>query len=302
MRWLSARRLAVGLVVVALTVVGCSRADGSATTGVAEAADTVTTSSAAAQLHKAAAAKSVASARKQLGELTTAFAMNPNADVSISALDTTTGRTLQYGAIGGMVEASAVKVEILVATLLQHQDERIPMDAGDDSLATKMIQNSDNDAAVAMFDELGGTAALNTANTRLGLGNTEIGTGGYFGFTTTNAQDQVTLLKVLTASNSPLDAASRSYALGLMRGVAPDESWGVTVAADESSSPAVKNGWLPVDNDDDRWSVTSMGVITVGGHQVLMAVLAQHQDTQQIGIDYIEQASKLVAAGLTAPD
>ena len=44
MRWLSARRLAVGLVVVALTVVGCSRADGSATTGVAEAADTVTTS------------------------------------------------------------------------------------------------------------------------------------------------------------------------------------------------------------------------------------------------------------------
>lgn len=290
-RWVAVVTLA------ALAAAGCSVGEASTPANPRPSAANGTLSPAPTGV---AAVTSVASARAELDSLTSEFAMNRGSDVSIAAVDTTTGTSLQYGASSGMLTASAVKVNILIALLLQHQDAVTSLDDDDDALATKMIQNSDNDAAIALFDEVGGVAGMAKVNKRLQLQNTTIGTGGYFGETETSAADQLILLTALTSSDSPLDAASRAYALDLMRNVDSDQNWGVTVSADNPSAAAVKNGWLPVDDDDGRWAVTSMGVVTADGHQILMAVFTQHQDAEQYGIDYIEQASKLVAAGVTA--
>jgi len=278
------RRFACAVAVLAVTVAGCSGSGESGVDGAAEAAGTTTVP--------------VESLQSQLDKLTSSYEMDPDTDVSIAALDTVTGQSMQYGSSSGMVAASAVKAEILVATLLDHQDAGTSLSDADDLRATQMIESSDNDAASALFDEVGGTTAMNAASVRLHMGHTSIGDDGYFGFTVTNAQDQITLLRSLVDPASPLDADGRAYALGLMRNVDTDESWGVTAASDAGSNPAVKNGWLPADSDDGRWAVTSIGVITAGGHQTLLAVFTQHQDEEQYGINFIERASKLVASGL----
>ncbi len=277
------RRFACAVAVLAVTVAGCS---GSGVPGLDSAAEAVGTTS------------PVETLQSQLDTLASTYEMDPDTDVSIAALDTVTGQSMQYGSSSGMVAASAVKAEILVATLLDHQDAGTSLSDADDLRATQMIESSDNDAATALFDEVGGTAAMNAASVRLHMGHTSIGDDGYFGFTVTNAQDQITLLKSLVDPASPLDSNGRAYAMGLMRNVDTDESCGVTAASDTGSNPAVKNGWLSVDSDEGRWAVTSIGVITAGGHETLLAVFTQHQDKEQYGIDFIERASKLVVAGL----
>jgi len=277
------RRFACAVAVLAVTVAGCSGSGGPGLDGAAEAVGTT---------------GPVETLQSQLDTLASTYEMDPDTDVSIAALDTVTGQSMQYGSSSGMVAASAVKAEILVATLLDHQDAGTSLSDADDLRATQMIESSDNDAASALFDEVGGTAAMNAASVRLHMGHISIGDDGYFGFTVTNAQDQITLLKSLVDPASPLDSNGRAYALGLMRNVDTDESWGVTAASDTGSNPAVKNGWLPVDSDEGRWAVTSIGVITAGGHETLLAVFTQHQDEEQYGIDFIERASKLVVAGL----
>ncbi|WP_127784104.1 serine hydrolase [Rhodococcus sp. X156] len=236
----------------------------------------------------------------QLAQLDRSFGITRSADVSIAARDLSTGQSVVTGASAGMVTASAVKVEILIGTLLKAQDAGRPLSASEEDLATRMITISDNDAATTLFDRLGGGPGLATVSKRLGLRSTEVGASGFFGLTTTSAQDQVALLDALTASTSVLNTENREYALGLMQSVAADQRWGVTAAADPGATTAVKNGWLPNSDDDNQWAVTSMGVVTAAGHRILLVVFTQHQPDRQTGIDYIEQASKLVAARLTA--
>ena len=242
---------------------------------------------------------SVAAARAALDQLGAAAGTGPASGVSVAAKDTVTGASFQYGATAGMSTASVVKLEILVASMIRHQDEGDQLTSQDRALASAMITESDNDAAIALFDDLGGTSALVAVNDRLGLTATAIGAGGYFGFTTTGAADQVTLLNLLTDPASVLSAENRAFALDLMRSVVPDQSWGVSAAADAGTPPAVKNGWLPLDSDDGLWVVASVGVVTVHGHPVLLAVLVQHLDTEGAGIDYIERASTIAATAVT---
>jgi len=89
-----------------------------------------------------------------------------------------------------------------------------------------MIHISDNDAATALWDRIGGSSGLTSANRKLGLRNTTAGSGGAWGTTTTSAADQIRILRSLTSSTSPLSAASREYVLGLMAGVTSSQAMG----------------------------------------------------------------------------
>ena len=83
---------------------------------------------------------------------------------------------------------------------------------------------------------------------RLGLTYTTLPTDYLWGFTATSAEDYVVLLRNLVRPG-PLDAASRRYALTLMRSVESDQRWGVSAAADPGTTIAIKDGWLPSDPD-----------------------------------------------------
>jgi beta-lactamase class A len=183
----------------------------------------------------------------------------PTGSVSVAATNLDTGQTYSFGATGGMVTASIVKLDLLEVQLLQHQRAGATLDADEDADAVAMIEHSDNSAAESVFEDIGGRDALDAANPDLGVSTTSTvpGQSDYWGLTTTSAQDQVVLLRNLAAAgSSPLSAAARSYALKLLRNVESDQAWGAPAAADPDTRVAVKNGWLGVDDDGEQSGIT----------------------------------------------
>jgi beta-lactamase class A len=222
----------------------------------------------------------------------------PADSVSVAALDSTTGSRVSWGAPSGMIVASVFKLLLLEGYLLQNQDRgQSPGDGDVDGLAA-MIENSDNDAANQVYGALSGQTGVAAVLHRLDLSATVLDPDDQWGLSTTGATDQLTALTDLVSQHSPLSSASRKYALGLLSEVESDQRWGVGAAADPDTAFANKNGWLPVDDDDGRWVASSVGVIEVGGHQLLLAVLTQHDTDLADGIDLVESLSRTVATTL----
>ena len=222
---------------------------------------------------------------------------NHTGHLAVGIIDRTTGVRATYGGWHRFHTASIVKADILAAMLLHHQTMGTSLTASERQLATQMIENSDNDAASDLWnddDEADGVAA---ADARLGLSDTAPGEGGYWGLTSTTVRDQLTLLSDLTSTDSPLSAASRSYEVGLMKHVEPDQDWGVSAAATAGTTSAVKNGWLP---DPQLWVINSIGVVHHDGHVLLVAVLSDDQPTEGGGIAQVEAAATAAANAVVA--
>jgi Beta-lactamase enzyme family len=218
--------------------------------------------------------------------------------LAVAVTDTGTGVTAAYHAWKSFHTASIVKADILATLLLQLQRQRAGMDAEDQDLATDMIEDSDNAAASALWDVIGGAGGIAATDRTLGLHHTVPGQDGYWGLTSTTVTDQFHLLAALTSPRSPLSAASRHYELALMRDVTAGQNWGVTAAASRRSRPAVKNGWLP-DGPAGLWVINSIGVIRRHGQRLLLAVLSSGQPSQQAGISQVQAAAKAAAAAIT---
>ncbi|MBV9843977.1 MAG: hypothetical protein JOZ47_02730 [Kutzneria sp.] len=137
-----------------------------------------------------------------------------------------------------------------------------------------MIRSSDNDSATMLWDAVGGAAGMRAGNSRLGFTGTVSDPNDFWGLTITTVQDQLGLLKALTSSTWPLTHRSRAYVADLLSQVEADQVWGVSEAADAGTTPVLKNGWLPVDSDDDLWAINSIGRAEHGGDYYLVAVLS----------------------------
>jgi beta-lactamase class A len=244
----------------------------------------------AARVDPAAAARTATSAIDRLVQGTSA------GHVSVAALDVTTGLSFRYAADTPIKTASVVKLDILEALLLQSQDDgRAPSDASR-ALATLMVQQSDNDAASRLWEDLGGVPALDAANRRLGVRSTRL--LDRWGSSTTTASDQLALLAALQTPG-PLDPDSRAYALDLMRNVVGEQRWGVSAAADPGTATALKNGWAPADADGGRWVVGSVGIVTAAGAPVLLAVLTERQASKDAGVQLVEALARIAARAVT---
>ncbi|MBU6535447.1 serine hydrolase [Streptomyces mayonensis] len=216
------------------------------------------------------------------------------AEVSASVLDAGSGGRASYGT-GPFDTASIVKVDILAALLLRAQDAHRTLTAAEKTYAVAMIEDSDNDSASALWQEIGQADGLDAANERLGLTDTRGGAGPLWGLTQTTAADQVALLRqVFVADGSELDEASRAYATGLMGKIAEGQRWGVSAAADDGadgSGWALKNGWLRR-STTGLWVVNSVGRVTSGGREYLVAVVSRGSATQAEGVALTEAAAR----------
>jgi len=221
--------------------------------------------------------------------------------LAVGVTDLSSGVTVSYHPHQFFHTASIVKADILATVLLQAQRAHAGLSLAEQQLATSMIEESDNDAASALWDTIGAAPGLAAADRTLGLLRTEPGPGGLWGLTATTVTDQLALLATLTSAHSPLTAASRHYELGLMRSVEPGENWGVTAAADPGSSPAVKNGWLPDGSQSGLWVINSIGVLRHDGQRLLVAVLSSGQPTEAVGISQVQAAARAAAASVTQP-
>ncbi|MEU7471983.1 serine hydrolase [Streptomyces sp. NPDC044984] len=218
-------------------------------------------------------------------------------EVSVVVLDQDSGESASYGT-GAFDTASIVKVDILAALLLQAQDAGRTLTAEEKTYAADMIVNSDNDSTSALWRAIGTADGLDAANERFGLTETVGGDGPVWGVTQTTAADQIALLQqVFGTEGSELSEASRAYVRELMERIAVGQRWGVSAAAD-GAAWALKNGWLRR-STTGLWVVNSIGRVTAGGHDYLVAALSQGNATQERGIALTEAAARAAVSVFT---
>jgi beta-lactamase class A len=316
------RALLAGAVAVMAGIVACSSGV-SATSASATSAQGSATAAALTKSEKAkaAAAASASSATVREGLCTApadhrALAARVSADISaglrgrngehaVSVYDRVTGLNCVYNGSKHFDSASIVKAIILAALLRWHQQTKTSLSSWERNEATLMIEQSDNDAATALWDEVGMTNLQHFLNLAK-MGETQLGQDGEWGLTQVTSHDEMLLLRLLTGANSVLDANSRAYELNLMAHVTNWEAWGVTAGTPSDVTWHVKNGWLP---DASGWHINSIGAFTGHGKDYMMAVLsvnADDDDDEDYGIDTIEDIARLVQhdlnnAKLTAP-
>ena len=225
--------------------------------------------------------------------IATLLAHEPKDAASYAALNTRTGASFSGGTTSGMWTASAYKLFLLEALLLHGSSYS-------DEDATEAIENSDNAAGYRLFLDVGSQSGMSSAFQSFGMTHTTPGDSDPT-FTTTGAPDCIKLLKNLVEPG-PFSKSQRDYVLGLMRNVEADQRWGVGAAADKGTDFANKNGWLSIDDsnepgetDNGLWAVTSLGVVTIGGDQVLMAVLTKHQPDMATGVRLVQDLAKAMA-------
>jgi hypothetical protein len=218
--------------------------------------------------------------------------------------DLRTGQSWRLGDGPAQDEASVVKLDILEALL--NESDGAGLSADDQALAQQMIENSDNDAATALWDAAGGAAGLAAYNAQAGLTTTTpspcVECVGFpwpgWGLTTTVPYDQITLLKRIIGPSSLLTSAERSYALSLLENVAPDQAWGISGGVPTGVTVALKNGWLPLNDADTDWQINSEGWVSGDGRDYLISVLTTGNPDEQYGIDTVSGLSSLIWAAM----
>jgi beta-lactamase class A len=221
------------------------------------------------------------------------------AHAGIAVRDRITGLAVAYQETVRFDTASVVKANILAALLWRNQRANRSLTAAQGDLAEDMIVHSDNDATDALWDAAGGAAGITNANQAFGLSQTSVNQDGYWGATLTTAADQLRLLGALADLGGPLSTISQGYEWNLLAHVDTDQRWGVPRAAGPAATAVyVKNGWLDDKNDRGRWIMNTVGRIVEPGHDWLVAILSDHNPTEQSGMTLVETLAAIALDGL----
>jgi beta-lactamase class A len=231
--------------------------------------------------------------------VTAALAKRTNSSVGMTVADKSLDLTCSFHASRHFISASVIKVTILSALLLKEGGPS-HLTAAQRTLAQEMITASDDDAATALWDEVG-MSGMQTFLNKAGMRHTVLNAA--WGLTELTAHDEMTLLHHLTASNKVLGKNSRKYVLTLMADVIPSQRWGVSADAPSDVTVHIKNGWLPYPDDDlssSDWHVNSIGAFTGKniGYQIVVLTAPRSasdpEQTEGYGITTIEDAAGVV--------
>lgn len=192
--------------------------------------------------------------------------------------------------------ASAIKATIISALLYKvHGPSHLT--SAQSGLAWRMITQSDNAAASALWDEVG-SAGMQRFVDAAHMSHTVLDDAAW-GLSQLTAQDELTLLTLLATHGSVLSDTSRGYVLWLMSRVIPSQRWGVPDGAPADVTVSVKNGWLP-DPFTGRWHVNSIGAFrSLGAYRsrhisYQIAVLTDGNPSESYGIGTIQAAAKVI--------
>jgi Beta-lactamase enzyme family len=216
-------------------------------------------------------------------------------DMTATVFDATTAGTSTYRSTLRLTAASSMKLDILEVLLDHAQAAGTPLTGSQLSLATKMIEDSTNTAAQALWDTEGGAGAVSAYDDAAGLSETAPNEPGYWGLSTTGASDLVRLMSDVAYPSSLLSDAAREEALDLLTHVLPTQAWGLSAGVPAGVTVAIKNGWLPVDG---RWEVNSTAWVDGDGRDYVVAVMTWGGASEEAGVDAVEGLSSLLWAAL----
>jgi hypothetical protein len=212
--------------------------------------------------------------------------------VGLEETDTGTGVTCTYHAAWHFYAASAIKATILAALLRKAQEQDRHLTASEKSHAWLMITQSDNDAATALWNDVGFSHMQHFLNVAK-MSETKLNQA--WGLSLLTAHDETLLLTLLSRPNRILSEASRIYAQYLVSHVIASQRWGVPAGAPSSETVHVKNGWLPYPVSSD-WEINSIGFFT-SRHPYrvyTIAMLTHANPSMAYGIDTIEDAAEVI--------
>ncbi|WP_329435112.1 class A beta-lactamase-related serine hydrolase [Streptomyces sp. NBC_01280] len=216
--------------------------------------------------------------------------------VAVGLHDRTTNTTCSLRATSSYDSASVVKVTVLATLLWDAKKTNRYLTTREANLATAMITKSDNAATTSLWKQLGTTKVKGFLKAA-GMTRTVPGSGGYWGLTQINVQDEQKLLSLVTAKNSVLSDNSRAYILKLMGKVVSSQRWGTPAGAPSSVAVHVKNGWL--ERSTHGWRVHSIGAFQGGGHDYTISVLTHGNSTMSYGVDTIQAVARSIHKDLT---
>jgi beta-lactamase class A len=194
--------------------------------------------------------------------------------VTAAVEDLHTGQRYVYNPGLALVTASTVKVQILGTLLAEAQAAQRALTPQEQSLAAAMIEVSDNNAATALFQAVGGAPSLAAFDRSIGMtASTPLPS---WSVATTTATDQLILLSAFVNPNTVLTDASRSYGLALLGQVAPNDVFGVSAGVAPGALRAVKTGRLP-----SIGVINGIGWVEGQGRNYLIAALTQGQPSDQ---------------------
>lgn len=209
---------------------------------------------------------------------------------------------------------STVKVLILIACLRKLEQTRATFTDAQHNQARRMIQRSDNESTDALLAWVE-TAQVQEAARLLGLANTTIrgggaaGTENWWGYSTTQPADWVTLLGAIhpvptapaaaEGQNQPqpiVHGGHRAYIRSLMAGVISDQRWGVAdPPLARTAYTETKNGWGPMAGG---YRLNSIGRVLGNGRDYQLAILTQSPNGFRYGLETINGLSEIVYKAL----
>jgi hypothetical protein len=290
--------LAVAGVLAAGTAAGLAAAPALAGTASGSTASSSTASGSAASTAIASRQICVSKAHPKLAarlsrRITGALAGRQDV-VGLAAADARLGLTCSLNSGTHFYAASAIKATIISALLLKVGGVG-HLTANQHALAWRMITESDNDAATALWNETGISGLQHFLN-RAKMDDTVLDDRAW-GLSLLTAHDEVTLLELLTSRGRVLSTPSRRYVLYLMAHVEASQRWGVTAGAPSKVTVHVKNGWLPYQGS---WHINSIGAFTGTGVTYQIAMLTTDNPSMSYGIDTIQGACKYLNWNLAA--
>ena len=167
--------------------------------------------------------------------------------------------------------ASSIKLAILAQLITQ----KGPLGGFLDQQAQLMIEQSDNQAASNLFQQIGGNPGLQSFLDRLHMSKTHLNPNG-FGLSTSTATDQVKLLNYI----QKMPPANQNYLFNLCHQIVPDQRFGLG----QTQDTLFKNGWL--NNQQNRWYVNSIGIIN---HRYSVVILTQNNPSFPAGKKLVNQ-------------
>jgi len=229
-----------------------------------------------------------------------AYLAKLGAHVGVEVFDVTRGMTYTYNAGRAFLVASSMKVPIMLTLLAQLETKGRQPTTGELALLTTMIENSDNDSASALYEEIGyqsGIAAFMRQLGISGLAPASPTTG--WGWSAITPAAMVSLLARLHAGTI-LTAADRALALRLMEHVESDQQVGVGDSSPDGATVALKDGWVP--GPDGLYVMNSSGIVTVGGETYIAAVYTTDNSSLEDGFDIVRHVCDVIGDRLVRTD
>ena len=219
------------------------------------------------------------------------YAAETGVDFSVALYEYDSNSAWSYHPDGRYLEASLVKVPILLTLLRQATEAERELTPEEEQLAELMICQSDNGATDELYALTGGAEELQRTYGLLGVTGTEA--GEIWGANETNAEDQLRIATAVARGVDWIRDGLQDYAAGLLENVVPEQAWGISAGIlNPLAEVGLKNGWLQ--DDFLAWNVGSLGFVVGAGAEYSVVVLTAGTESLDEGIAVVEGAAAIV--------